>query len=263
MAIARVQAPAASSSATNVSSITNTFGSNVTAGNLLVAVGSINDATAPTLSFSSTGSPTWAVTAQYDDSTNTAQTIAIGYCQNAPGGATTVTFSFPPGGAPSSLIIAEYSGAAVSGALDQNTAGKTTAATTTPTDDAMVTTANGDLIIGAITYRNANKPVTVGAGYSLIADESTNTNLAVEDRIQASAGSIATTWTVTGGTLPSGVMSAAFKAAPALALARQAQPGRTWRRRYRHRQMPPSVSVVAPAVPEHAPIFPSQYGGYY
>jgi hypothetical protein len=44
-------------------------------------------------------------------------------------------------------------------------------------------------------------------------------------------------------------------------LAGSAQPGRTWERRYRHPQSPPAVSVVAPAA--HAPIFPSQYGGYY
>jgi hypothetical protein len=212
MAIVRVQAPAPATSATNVTSIAQTFGSNVTAGNLLVAVASVQDATAPTLTFSSTGSPTWVKTAQFDDSSSSAQIIAIGYCQNAPAGATTVTCSFPSGGGPVAIIIAEYSGAATTGALDQNTAGTTTAATTTPTDTAMVTTANGDLIVGVITYRNASKPITVGASYTLIGNESTNTNLAAEDRVQASAGSIATTWTVTGGTVPSGVMSASFKA---------------------------------------------------
>jgi hypothetical protein len=166
-----------------------------------------------TTSLSSTGSPTWTKTAEFTDASSTGLRISIWYCMNAPAGAATVTATFSVSSDFRGLIIAEYSGAATASALDVNTPGRSAPASTTPTDTAMTTTANGDLIISTLVFRNADKPATAGSGFTAIAIDNTIINFAAEDRIQASAGSIASTFTLTAGTLTSGIMSAAFKAA--------------------------------------------------
>ena len=213
MAIARVQTPGLASGGTNATSTPSTFGSPVTAGNLLVAFASAGTTVGPTITFSSTGSPAWVKTAQAYESGASAM-YALGYCLNAPGGTTTVTATLSASLTNRGLIIAEYSGVALAAALDKFTAGKSTAAVTNPTDDAMVTTADGELIVSLLIFRNATNPSSPGAGFSSIAaDTALVCDLAAEDRIQASAGSIAPAFTVTGGSLASGIMSAAFKAA--------------------------------------------------
>jgi hypothetical protein len=213
MAIVRVQAPAIVAATATATTVASTFVSNVTATNLLVAFAAAQ--TGATHTFSSTGSPTWVKTAQYTETGGTGQDISIGYCQNAPGGATTVTCTYGSTVPFRALVIAEYSGAATSGALDKNTTGLTTAATATPTDTAMVTTADGDLIVAALAFRNATSPASAGSGYSMIAvDQATGVGIdfAAEDRVQATAGSIAATFNLTAGTAASGIMSASFKA---------------------------------------------------
>lgn len=215
MAIVRVQTPAGAFTSAAATTQTNTFGSNVTAGNLIVAAASASTTAGPTITFSSTGSPTWVKTNQFFES-GASNLFAIGYCQNCPGGATTVTATYSASLSLRCLIVAEYSGAATSSVLDQSTTGKSTAAVTNPTDDAMVTTANGDLIFVAFSFRNATSPASAGSGYSMIAVDQASgigADFGAEDIIQASAGSISATFTVTGGSLGSGIMSAAFKAA--------------------------------------------------
>jgi hypothetical protein len=210
MGIARVQAPALSQNAATATTITNTFGSNVTAGNLLVAV--CGGGTSVTHTVTSPGA-TWVKVAEFTE-TGSPQVFSLHYAANSPGGATTVTCTYSATSPFRGLIIAEYSGAAVSGALDVNTTGLETAATTTPTDNAMVTTADGDLIVSALAFRNATSPISAGAGYTLIAaDTSLISDIGAEDRIQSGRGSIAATFTVTGGSVASGIMSVAFRAA--------------------------------------------------
>jgi hypothetical protein len=235
MPIARAQAPVSVSNAANGTSIAVAFGSNVTAGNLLVAFASVDTTNTPSITFSSTGAPTWVTIATFTEA-GAAARFAIGYCVNAPGGATTVTATFSQNNSLRSIHIVEYSGAAIAAVLDKNTTGLSTAPVTNPTDTAMITTAAGDLIVSALIYRNATSPATAGAGYSFIGNDSTVSDFAAEDQIQTSAGSIATTFTVTGGSLASGIMSAAFKAATA-GPQPSARPGKVWRRKFKHRQV--------------------------
>jgi hypothetical protein len=216
MAIVRVQAPAIAAASASATTITNTFASNVTAGNLLVAFGCGNTGT--TFTFSSTGSPTWVKLAQFTETGGSGNDLSIAYCANCPSGATTVTLTFSASSSFRGLVIAEYSGAATSGVLDQNTTGHETAATATPTDNSMTTTANGDLIVSALVFRNATSPASAGSGYSMIAvDQASGVGLdfGAEDQIQSSAGSIAATFTLTTASAASAIMSAAFKAATA------------------------------------------------
>jgi hypothetical protein len=215
MAIVRVQAPAIAQSGAASTTITNTFGSNVAAGNLLVAFCTAQ--TGFTHTYSSTGGPTWVKLAQFSETGGSGGDISIGYCANAPAGATTVTVTFSGSAATRGLVIAEYSGAAISGVLDQNTTGLEIVTSATPTDTAMVTTANGDLIVSCLIFRNATAPASAGSGFSAIAiDGSLISDFGAEDRIQATAGSIAATFTLANGTANSGIMSAAFKQAVAV-----------------------------------------------
>jgi hypothetical protein len=214
MAIARVQAPAITASLANATTVTATFVSNVTAGNLLVA--SCTGTSGFTQTYSSTGSPVWVKTAQFTETGGSGGALSIGYCKNAPGGATTVTVTFSGSAGARALVIAEYSGADTTAPLDQSTAGLEIVTSATPTDTAMVTTVNGALIVAGLIFRNATSPASAGSGYSMIAvDQATGVGVdfGAEDRIQASAGSIAATFTLTAGTANSGIMSAAFKPA--------------------------------------------------
>jgi hypothetical protein len=216
MAIARVQAPAFAGATAAGATITNTFGSNVTATDLLLAF-TVGATTGGNHVVTSPGA-TWARIAQFDDTGGSGNRMAIHYAMNAPGGATTVTntYSVPASAGSRGIIIAEYSGAATSAALDKSTTGQTTAATATPTDTSMTTTANGELIVSCMIFRNATSPASAGAGYSMIAvDQASGLGIdfAAEDRIQAAAGAIAPTFTLTAGTAASAIMSATFKAA--------------------------------------------------
>jgi hypothetical protein len=246
--IARAQAPVSVASAAGGTTIAATFGSNVTAGSLLVAFVGVDNLNTPTITVDSTGSPPgWVVKTPFVETSGGNLKFTIAYLPNAPAGATTITATFSVSSGARSIHIVEYSGAATSNVLDQSTAGKETAAVTNPTDDAMVTTAAGDLIVSVLAYRNANAPASVGAGYTLVGNDSAVADLIAEEQNQSSAGSIAPTFTVTGGSLGSGIMSAAFFAAqpggrPAAA------PGRTWKRRFKHRQAPPAAPPAAPTV---------------
>jgi hypothetical protein len=261
MGIARVQAPAISQNAATSTTITNAFGSNVAAGNLLVAVCG-GGASGVTHTVTSPGA-TWVKIAEFLE-TGSPQVFSLHYAANAPGGATTVTNTYSVTTQFRGLIIAEYSGAAISGVLDVNTTGLETAATTTPTDNAMVTTAPGDLIVSALSFRNATSPISAGAGYTLIdADTTLVSDIGAEDRIQASAGSIAATFTVTGGSVASGIMSAAFKAA--VAGSQYQAPSPSWFLQQRRWVPWQGSGADLPAAPAGlwVPGTESQYGGYY
>jgi hypothetical protein len=254
--ITRAQAPVANANAAAATSIAATFGSNVTAGNLLVAFVAASTNAGTAITFSSTGSPTWVTTSSAFEAG--AQLVyAIGYCKNAPSGATTITATFAGSYTLRSIFIVEYSGADTTAPLDQFTAGKSTAPVTNPTDDAMVTTQNGDLIVALGTYRAATSPASVGAGYTLIGDDSAVAKLFTEEQIQSAAGSIAATFNVTGGSLASGIMSASFKCSGVAATtpsppdSDSPRPRRPWMRQRRRAAIPPVTVTVGdtPVVP--------------
>jgi hypothetical protein len=212
----RIQAPAVAANVAVAANITNTFDANVTAGNALLAFVGVGGGSNPTITVSSTGGPTWVKVAQFLDAGNSGEIISIWYCLNAPAGPTTVTAAFSPSADFRTLIIAEYTNVAAVSALDVNTPGKTTAPTTTPTDDAMVTTAAQDLIVSCLVFRNATSPAWAGPGFVPIGiDQATGAgcDFGAEDSVQGLAGSISPSWNVTGGSVGSGILSAALKSA--------------------------------------------------
>ena len=79
MAIVRVQAPAIVASLANATTVANTFVSNVTAGNLLVAC--CTGTSGFTQTYSSTGSPAWVKTAQFTETGGSGGALSIGYCR--------------------------------------------------------------------------------------------------------------------------------------------------------------------------------------
>jgi hypothetical protein len=188
-----VQSTSARVSQPRVASYGATFGTNVVAGNIMVAFVSWDNADAAVETVS--GGGTWTeYTPQVLHSTD-GQNFSAWYCLNATGGATTVTVAFSgPGGWFSTLVIGEYTGATAG--VDGSTSAQGTAATT-QSSGAITTTTNGDLIVGGI-YDNTNVTPSAGSGFTArattsgIAGEPTSR---LEDRIQATAGSIAADWT--------------------------------------------------------------------
>jgi hypothetical protein len=242
MAIVRVQAPAVASATITGTTITNTFGANVTAGNLLVAMAV--GQTGATQTYSSTGAPTWTKIAQFTETGGSGQDFSLAYCLNCPGGATTVTLTYSVTKQFRGLIIAEYSGAAIAAALDKNTTGLTTGLTATPTDTSMTTTANGELIVSICIFRNATRPASAGAGFTAIGIDNTNSNFGGEDQIQASAGAIAPSFTLTAGTAASGIMSATFMAAAATPNPPPPRRRISYRRRHSGLWAPPDAETI-------------------
>ena len=126
--------------------IAATFTSNVTAGNLLVAVLNV-DLGGAVSSISGGGTWTQAKTQIW----NFDQSIDIWSCPNATGGATTVTATLT-GSPNAALIIAEYSGVLTSSPLDKtasNTSGNGVNSSPADSGQTATTTQNYELLIGA------------------------------------------------------------------------------------------------------------------
>ncbi len=144
--------------------------------------------------------------------TSSAVTLAVYYAENIKGGANTVTVSDTVSG-PFRFAILEYSGVATSNSLDATATA--TATSTSPNSGSVNTTANGDLLLGAIASTNS-QAFTGGSGYTAedFVPAEPNTKLITEDQIQAAAGAASA-----GATLSSsdawGAALASFKAASA------------------------------------------------
>ena len=187
-----VQNPAAANG--SGSSINKTFASNVTAGNMLVAFATTDPNT--TCTFSSSGD-VWTTTNSFFN-TGAGQMLFIGVAFNVTGGSKTVTATFGSTGNFNGLIIAEFSGGTATSAVDVSTPGRHNASSTTPTDAAMVTTANGDLTLSLVLLDTSGATITAGGGATLTTVDTTD-NMAGEFFEQASAGSIAMTFNLTSG----------------------------------------------------------------
>ncbi len=200
MAIAFVQV-AETSDDTSSTTVAVAYGSNVTAGNLLVLGVTADNATSSTVtgvSGSSSGAWTQAVHAERVGD----QILDIWYKENAAGGADTITVTFSSSRPFRRLIIAEYSGAATSSALDK-TDSNLQEPGTTGTDDvtstAQTTTTNNQLIFGCLLIMaGADTAITAGTNFTLRADTDNAAQIAIEDRILATAGSVAATFTIGG-----------------------------------------------------------------
>lgn len=173
------------------------YGSNVTAGNLLVChiyanhgISGVADSRSQT--FTSAVNVTDGAT----------YSLATFYYANTTGGADTVTVTFAGAITYASLQCSEYSGVATSSPLDKFASNSQTTPGTganAVTSGSVTTTTDGQLIVGWSTA------LTVGAGTTSAGTGFTGrTNVfgdtLCEDQVQTSAGGIAATFTTTSAT---------------------------------------------------------------
>ncbi|MBZ5540694.1 MAG: hypothetical protein LAN61_09270 [Acidobacteriia bacterium] len=108
------------------------------------------------------------------------------------------------------IQIAEYSGTATSGVLDQSAG--TFGASTTPTSPSVTTTASGELIVGLFTQDGgAGITWSAGSGYTLRSPATGSNERALEDQVQSTAGSISANATISS-TQPWTAVIITFKA---------------------------------------------------
>jgi hypothetical protein len=195
-------------------SFSATFPAGTTSGSAIV-IGVTYGNSNPTITASDSQGNTYAqALSTYDAGHN--QGCAILYATNTRGNASdTVTVNFSGGGvAYLGLGIHEYSGVAASSVLDGTVGGKGNSGS--PSSGSVTTTANGDLIFscGAEDGIGSGDTFTAGSGFTKRVDLGAAAAYADEDRVQATAGSIAATWTLSPSS--SWVTNmAAFKAAGA------------------------------------------------
>jgi len=147
-------------------------------------------------------------------SSGSAVTNAIYYAENIKGGANTITASMTVSG-PLRFAILEYSGVATSNSLD--VAVVATATSTAPNSGNATTTVSGDLLLGAVGTADSTA-FTAGTGYTIrdFVPAEPSTKLIDEDQIQAAAGTVSASATLS----PSsswGAILAAFKPAGGVA----------------------------------------------
>lgn len=216
MAIAYVQS--ANGQAFSGTTVAATFGSNVTAGNLIVI----------TL-YANKGLTSIADTLTHTYSTATANTdgstyvFGCYYVANISGGANTVTATLTAAHTFALMTVQEYSGAATSSPLDQATfafqATPGTGANAITTGN-VTTTTDGQLIFGAAGSTEANT-ATVSAGTNYTIRQNPLSDNPSEDRIQTTAAATAVTFTTTDTTASYHSLVATFKAAAAAATPRR------------------------------------------
>jgi len=177
----------------SATTVAQSFTAAATAGNLVVLAVSWGSNATVTCS-DSQGNSYAVVTTQYDSMNE--QSLAICYAANIKSGATTVTATFSGSAPYRRLLIHEYRGLALAGAVDvsaRNLANGTTAANAI-TSTAAMTTANGDLIFGAFMDDAGVNNIAAGTGFTL-RQSLNNRDLVSEDLVQGTAGAIAATAT--------------------------------------------------------------------
>jgi fibronectin type 3 domain-containing protein len=176
-----------SKDASATSSSTLAFASNNTVGNW-IAVSIRAGTTNETFTVTDTNRNTYRKAIQFRLTVDP-DTLAIFYAENIAGGANTVTVSDNTS-ATLRFAILEYSGVATSGSLDG--VAVTQGNSASPNSSSITTTANGDLLLGAIMTADP-EAYTAGSGYRI--EESVpaepGTKLITEDQAQAAAGTAA------------------------------------------------------------------------
>jgi hypothetical protein len=121
-------------------------------------------------------------------------TLALYYAQNIAGGTNTITVSDTIQGTLRFAIL-EYAGIAASSALDVTAAAQGSG--TNPSSGSVATTANGDLLLGAVATSDS-PGFSAGGGYTIeeTIPAAPGTKLIAEDAVQAAAGSAVLTATL-------------------------------------------------------------------
>ena len=175
-------------------SATLAFNSNNSAGNWIgvaIRAGALNEVFTVT---DSNGNP-YHKAIQFNETGN-GNTMGIFYAENIAAGANTITVSDTTS-ATLRFAILEYSGVATSNSLDVTATAQGDSAS--PNSGNATTTANGDLLLGAIMTSDA-ATFTAGSGYKI--EESVpaepNTKLVAEDQVQAIAETVSASATLGG-----------------------------------------------------------------
>jgi hypothetical protein len=201
-----------SKDAGTTNSSTLAFPSNNTAGNFIAVVIRAGRA-GQILTVSDTRGNTYHTAIQFNVTTDTpnGDTLGVLYAENIAGGANTVTVADNINGSTLRFAILEYSGVVLANSLDVVSTGQGTSATADSGN--VLTTANGDLLLGAILTGNP-ATYTAATGYTVEdrVPASPSTKLATEDQIQAAAGTISAGVTFSASD-SWGAGLAAFKAA--------------------------------------------------
>ena len=173
-------------------SLSATFGLNTTSGNAII-VGVTYGNVDPTITVTDSRSNTYAQAIKTYDIRHS-QGVAIFYAVNIAGGAShAVTVNFSSGTNYLGLGIHEYSGVAALDAVSGNTGSGTSLSSNPAT-----TTANGDLAFGIgveDSFGNSDT-LTSGSGYTKRVDLANVAGYADADQVQATAGAISCTWTL-------------------------------------------------------------------
>jgi hypothetical protein len=201
MAIAYIQS-AYSEADNNSSTIATAYGSNVAAGSLLVAVVAAEETVA---SIADTLGNTWQFACSILN-TPDSQWGEIWYAMNSGAGANTVTVTFSVSSQFRRLAVSEYSGAALSAALDKVA---TAIGTGTALDSgSQTTTTNGQLIVGG--FQAFAVTFTPGGSFT-VRQLGASQQAILADFVQSSAGSVSANGTA-GGSTDWAALMATFKA---------------------------------------------------
>ena len=127
--------------------------------------------------------------------------VEIWYAMNSGSGANTIVVTLNTPAIFSSVSVGEYSGIALTGAFDQGAAQRGVSNTGTDgiTSGPVTTTFANELLLGFM-ISNSGAAVTAGTGYTIRESATTIVKQVNEDRIVASTGTYAGTFTATAGT---------------------------------------------------------------
>src|SRR5712692_7522949 len=169
-----------------------TFGASTTSGNAII-VGVTYGNVDPTITVTDSRGNTYARAIKTYDIRHS-QGVAVFYAVNIAGGAShVVTVNFSSGTNYLGLGIHEYSGLSALDAVSGNTGSGTSLSSNSAT-----TTANGDLAFGngvEDSFGNSDT-LTPGSGYTKRVDLANAAGYADADQVQATAGAISSTWTL-------------------------------------------------------------------
>jgi hypothetical protein len=199
MAPAHVQTTYATAD-TTATTIAVAFASNVTAGNLLIVTAAWADGgtgNAPTITDTRGNTYTAAGSAHFD--TPNGQGQHTYYVPSTTAGANTVTATFGTTTTYRRIEVTEVSGCATTSPVDavSKFIGTSTTAANSVTSGSATTTTAGCYIYGAFQRDGTTVTITSGTGFT---QRLNLTDVDIEDMTQASAGSVAATWTSSAAT---------------------------------------------------------------
>lgn len=180
---------------TGVTSTTLAYSPNPTQGNCLTAFQSqYSGGSNPTINTPTDNAHTYSAAIAQLDSTGK-QAIRAYYVLNCAGGARTVTFSGDVNCVDLTCVLAEWSGVAQAGALDQT--GTKAATGTAASANSGVTVQNDEVSIGVLTYDGTTTTITpTQTQIQENENNSTAASIGVEYRIETTTGAKTLNWTL-------------------------------------------------------------------